>query len=1018
MFPNNTPSSLISGRLRKMPVLFLLILTLALPAAMYGQVAGGSIIGVVTDSSGAAMTGASVTARNLSTNQVEHRRTNETGYYEFPLLPAGKYQISLEAPGFQSVSSAEFELSAGTRPRFDFKLNPAGVAQSVEVTAEAPLVNASTTDLGVVIDTRKIDSLPLNGRNFLQLVGLQAGVVNAPSSSTGGRGGIEFNGSSALGNNLLLDGVDMSFGENNGASGDTAAGAGTSGALIQGISVEAIAEFKATGSAFSAEYGRSSGGVLTVVTKSGTNALHGTLFEFLRNDALDAPSFFDNRSGLAKPPLRWNQFGGNVGGPVIKDKLFYFFNYEGAIVRRNQQVTNNVATPALLALLTPALRSALSLLGPPTEATTNPQVGLSRRNDARRNDENTYLGRADWLLRNHRLAVRYNYNHQDFSQPTALTAQRQVYPQRAHNAVIQETATLHSNIVNEFRAGLNRNDLDRHYTNTENIPAYVGNIPSVSINPSLLSYIHYIATTYTLADNLTWIRGAHTFKMGFEIRNQRANRIQGNQPVHTYNTLDQLIADQPVSLTLTFGGSKGLRTTNSGYYFQDDWRVRPRLQVNLGLRYEYTPPLTGGFNIATRDPFGPFIQKGQPMWKPDRNNFAPRAGIVWDVLGNQKLVIRTGAGLTYVPPQPFYYFDMSYIDPALPFNAVLNTRDLPAGTSFAFPFSYAYVNQVAANPSLLPSSIVLSRSLADPSFRDEYSEQWNFTVQRTISKTMVAQASYVGSHGINLYSTRNVNIFVPALGRRPRPDLGDVNVREQIGRSKYHALQMQLNQRLSRGAAFDLYYTFAKSTAFSAPDSTLTTDSSVQDQFNIAGSTGPKNGEVRHRFVAVGTATIPSFRSGWQRTATRGWQIQVITSLRSGLPVNVLSGRDTAGTLVVAGQRPDLVGGVDPYLHTSDRLAMFNKDAFSTTAAAAERRFGNLGYNALRGPGSIDLDAALHRMFTFRERHQVTFRLEAFNAMNHFNPGTPTNTLSNPNFGYILSGNSGRNVQAAVKYQF
>jgi hypothetical protein len=231
--------------------------------------------------------------------------------------------------------------------------------------------------------------------------------------------------------------------------------------LINAVSIEAIQEFKATGSAFSAEYGRATGGVLNITTKSGTNKFHGTLFEFFRNDALDANSFFSNRSNLAKAPLRWNQFGGNLGGPIRTDKLFFFFNYEGAIVRRGSQITGNVATPALLDQVNPAIREGLSALPTTFTPTTNPLIGLHRRNDQLRNDEHTYLGRVDWNFGDHRLALRYSYNHQDFVNPQFLPENPQVFPNRTHNVVIQDSWTISPTMFNEVRLGCNRVDLDR-----------------------------------------------------------------------------------------------------------------------------------------------------------------------------------------------------------------------------------------------------------------------------------------------------------------------------------------------------------------------------------------------------------------------------------------------------------------------------------------------------------------------------------------------------------------------------
>jgi hypothetical protein len=263
------------------------------------------------------------------------------------LRAPGHYRLQAEATGFEKQRGAVFELAAGTRPRIDLALQVGSVTETVEVNAGAPQINTTTTDLGVVMPRERIDELPLNGRNFQDLVELQAGVVNAPGSSAGARGGISFHGSTALGTNVLLDGVDMSFGEVNGSATFTSAGGPST--LVNTVSVEAVEQFKSTGNAYSAEYGRAGGGVLNVTTRSGTNRFHGTLFEFFRNDKLNANDFFSNKNTLGKTPLRWNQYGANLGGPIKPGRLFFFINWEGARVKRQAQVTGNVATPALLA---------------------------------------------------------------------------------------------------------------------------------------------------------------------------------------------------------------------------------------------------------------------------------------------------------------------------------------------------------------------------------------------------------------------------------------------------------------------------------------------------------------------------------------------------------------------------------------------------------------------------------------------------------------------------------------------
>lgn len=990
------------------------------PVPLRAQIGGGSIIGMVTDPTAAPVASAQVSVRNVDTGVVRQTQTNETGYYEFPLLPPGRYVIEAERHGFRKAATAVFALHAGTRPRIDLSLELGQLTESVNVVAEAPAVNATTTDLGVVMTQSKIESLPLNGRNFEQLVGLQAGVLTNPSSSAGGRGGIEFHGSTALGNAIVLDGVDLSFGEVNSTASDRAAGGGQ--ALINAVSVEAIEEFKATGSAFSAEYGRAIGGVLMLTTKAGTNEFHGVVFDFFRNDKLDANSFFSNVAGLPKPPLRWNQFGGNLGGPIRRNRAFFFFNYEGAQVRRASQVTGNVATPALIAQLKPALQAVFREFSP-TELTptANPLVGFHRRNDRIKNEENTYLSRIDVDLSRRRITFRYGYNDQDITTPTLPPAMPRLFPMRLHNAVLQDSWTLGPAMFNELRLGVNRVDLNRMERNRDRVPAWIS-VAGVGVSISQPGYLHFMPTTYTLADNLSIISGKHSVKAGIDIRRVDSARDQGGQPTHMYNSLNDLIADRPNRVRLLFGGGKWLRTINYGFYLQDDWRLWRRLQLNAGLRYEYSPPFRGGFNVASSDPFGSFIPTARsPMFAADRNNWGPRVGLVFDPLGNQRFVLRAGAAVTYLPQQTIFYMDMAFLDPRLPFVADVVPAEIPGAPS-AFPFPQSFVQMVAANPALLPPGFVVPRQIVDYNRRDSYGGLWNFSLQGAVTGSLSLQASYVGSRNVKLSSPRNVNLIDPALGRRPRPEFGDVNFMENAANISYHALQLSANQRIWRGLSFDASYSFGKAIGYYVPDGTITfTLSQLQDPYNIAGSRGVKNGDIRHRVVGTFSYYLPAGRLAQTRglrTVFGGWTAQGILVRRSGLPINVLAGVLLAPNGRVDGQRPDWVGGANPYRRDSQALTWLNPTAFDIVRPRAERRFGNLGYNALRGPSGFSMDAALHKQWQLRERQRLVFRFEMFNALNHKILGNPVSTVNNPNFGKITSASGGRNIQLALKYHF
>jgi hypothetical protein len=991
------------------------VLGLAALLNAYAQIGGGSIVGVVKDPTGATVAGVKVTAHQQETNDERQVTSNAEGYYEFALLAPGHYRLTAEASGFEKLRGEMFELASGTRPRIDLSLQVGSLAETVEVKATAPLVNATTTDLGVVMPRERIDELPLNGRNFQDLVELQAGVVNAPGSSAGARGGISFHGSTALGTNVLLDGVDMSFGEVNGSASFQSAGGPST--LVNTVSVEAVEQFKSTANAYSAEYGRAGGGVLNVTTRSGTNKFHGTLFEFFRHDKLNANDFFSNKNALGKTPLRWNQYGANLGGPLKRDRLFFFFNWEGARVKRQAQVTGSVPTPALLAAVKPAVRDAIGLLPTTFTPTTNVYIGTHIRDDRSENRDDTFLTRLDAIAGPHRLAVRDSYNSQDYQSPNLAPSMPTVYPMRFNNAVVEDSLMLGPTAFNELRLGFNRVDLYRSPKDYSKMPA---SISAQGISTSLSNYIHFLPTTYTIADNFTLIRGTHSIKMGTELREVRSVRDQGGPPSYSYNSLNDLIADKPSTVGLSFGGSKGLRTLNTGFYIQDDWHASRSLQLNLGLRYEYSPPLLGGFNLQGSDPFGPFIQAQQPMFAADHNDFAPRLGVVWAPGGNQQTVVRAGAGISYVMPQAIFYYDMAYINPALPGVASLTAADVPA-QYLLFPNILPFQQQVQANPLLLPSSFRLSRSVADYNRRDTYVGMWNLAIQRQLSQTLAVQAAYVGQRTVKLISVRPLNLVNPATGARQDATLGQINFEENAANINYHALELSVNQRLWHGLNYDAYFTWSKTLGYYTPDNTITfTGSGLQDPLNIAASNGPVEGSAGKVFKNVLSYVLPGSRIGSAalRTIAGGWTLRSIVGWRSGLPFNVTSGSDLAGNGRSSGQRPDAVSGVDPYLEDHTTQNWLNPAAFSVTAVRAQKRFGNLGYNALIGPSAFSMDAGLHKTFTVRERQKVTVRIESFNTLNHTVFANPTATVNNANFGKSLSARAPRAYQMAVKYVF
>jgi len=1001
---------------------------------LWAQITGGSIVGLVTDPGGASVVNATVQATNTETNAVNKTTTNAAGSYEFPLLPVGRYVLSVEAPGFQRVTSDELLLHAGTKPRRDFAMVIGQVSDSVEVTAATTLMNVTTTELGVVIDTGKMRDMPLNGRDFKQLVSLQPG-WNAGGYAAN-RGGVEVNGTPGLGSNFMLDGIDMSFGETNGVG---LAAAGASGTRINTVSVEAIEEFKTASGAFAAEYGHSVGAVINLVTKSGTNTFHGTLFEFLRNDKLDANTFFSNRSGLPKPALRHNQYGANLGGPIWRDKLFFFFNYEGVKVRQERVISGNVPTPLMLSQITnPQLAKDLNDLMPHTfEPTSDPRIGLHRRNDKSTSDELTTLSRLDANLGRHRLGFRLAWNEQTATNPLLLPGIRQILPVPLRNWQISDFLLISPTTSNEIRFGYNHYPVARHTeaTNPADNVVEDGLPPhpkkTVALRSPAFSFYTYDLTaldtpTQTFADNFTWIHGSHSFKAGIEIRRINGKRTQFGQGAwENYNTLDDLINDRIYSLELDFGNpGKGLGFWSFGSFFQDDWKVSRRLQLNLGLRHEYYTALSGPIGLKTTDPYGPLTELGDPLWTPRYNNFGPRLGIVYDLTGRGRTVLRAGAGITFTPAQPLTYYDSAWLGSNVPAFPTVLVVDLPASLKpVSYPFPNEYLVAVRNDPSKAPPGLAAGRHVNNPDRKDEHLDMWNISVQHSFTRNFALQAAYVGNRALNLATNQNFNLVDPVTGQRPQPPLGPIYYIENAGTSWYHALQVSANQRLHHGYTLDIYYTWSKSMQYHGATAPLAGDYWSQDPNNYRGSIGPNQGNVGQRLTVVHSYEVPTAafmrKSAVERAVLGGWILQGILGARGGISENVILGTDAVGNGICGSVcRPDAVLGVSPYLHGSDPLQFLNRAAYNAVAPLAQKRFGNLGFNTVHGPNAFTWDLAIHKAFVIHEQQRLTFRLEMFNWMNHVVFNDPSTTLSDPTFGLITSGSGGRNIQLGLKYTF
>lgn len=1024
-----------TGKVPRCLLIFMLIAPLAFVGHLRAQIAQGAIVGTVTDPSGAVLAGASVTTTNVATGVVSRTSTTSVGYYDFPALPPGSYTVAIEQNGFKRVVTAPTVLHAGDTDRIDVKMVVGSATQAVEVTGAPPLLNATTTNVGTVIQAHEISQLPLNGRSFMQLLSLQPGWNNGTSGAN--RGGAQLNGMSGLGNNFLLDGVDMSFGENNGV-GLGAVGGG--GMLIDYVSIDAVEEMKASSGAASAEYSRASGGTVNLTTKSGTNQFHGAAWEYIRNDAFDTSTYFSNLNHLSKPELRQNQFGGNIGGPFLRNKLFFFFNYEGARVIRGTTISGTVPTQQLLNQISnPTLVDYIQRWAPlPTSSTTSPLAGLYYRNAAQNDTEDTTLTRIDGDFGKSHLNFRMVHNNSLLTNPQLSLKTLQYFPLPTRNYEAAWIYTISPTMVNQVRFGYNSNPIARHtaaidhsldtltpgigYLTTEQVTLAVTGLSTIQPLDSLAAN----APTKSFIDNLTWVRGEHTITVGMQYRRTDAKRVQYGQGVwYRYNSISHMMQDTVDTLSLDFGnpGKAGMNFGTYDGYVQDSWKANRHLLVNAGLHYSYFQVLKGPIGFATSDPFGPTTPLGTPLWNAKYADFAPTLGLVYDLTGNGRTIASAGYGMYYGAAQPFYNFDSNWLAANVPAFPTVSPSDLPPSLSPKFDnINGTFLDQVRNDPSTAPQGLAGGIQAPDPNHHDEYSEQWNASLERQLTASMMVKGSYVGNRVLHLYSSALENPIDPSSGTRPYANIGPVWLATYGARLWNNELQLTFRKTTSHGLAFDVFYTYGKSMEYDSGDQNFSKDTTTQDFNNIAGSIGPTNGQVAHRLSADYVYEIPTQRLTGNSLLMRGilgnWSLEGILGAHSGGALNVVTGRDAVGNGRPDGQRPDTVPGISPYLHGSNRLQFLNPAAFDTTTVLAQKRFGNLGYDTVSGPGGFTWDTGVHKTWKIYENHALTFRFEMFNMMNHVVFGNPNTTTTSPTFGRITSGSSGRQLQFALRYSF
>jgi carboxypeptidase family protein len=1077
------------------------VLTGVLVAPLCAQVATGTINGYVKDPSGAAIPGAVVTATMIEQQVVRTSTTNPEGFYTFLAMPGGTYQLTFDASGFQRSVRTELELTTNQNLRVDVSLTVGAVETQVTVTDVPPLVDTNTNTISGLVDDRRVVDLPLNGRNVIALAQLLPGVlgVSAPQQLANSKAGPTMN---VNGGRQNMNAFSFNGGFFNNPSRNTG---------MNYPPPDAVQEVRILTHNFSAEYGHNPGSVVNVASRAGTNAYHGAAWEFLRNDNFNARNFFSPRV----PALVQNQFGVAAGGPVMRNKLFFFASYQGLTDRREaqsveaivpsaaqrggdftslettlsnpvdpitgQQFRDSVTGSPCLAgnRIAPGCISpvAKNVLGFVPESPTGTIVSLA----ASPSDTHMGFGRIDWnqsdkhriygsvfIDRNSRFTPFAGGNIPGYINETAV--------QQTRHVAVNDTYTFSPTLLNEFTFAYLDTPSDELQDKTIdpselgiNMPQYVPT-GAVTIGVSGLFSVTSGFTTrmasknYQVKDSLNWIRGRHNFKIGYEgLRLQFHMGFIGS-PEFTFSgtRTGDPVADFMLGAFDNLSLNFGIRDTDNqtwfhSWYFQDQFKVTPRLTLSYGIRYEpFLPWVEKHDAINTVRPglqstvvpdappgilFPGDVPRG--LTSPDWNNLAPRIGFAWDIFGNGKTSVRGGYGVFYESINADALAQEN--PPFAGFTQVFEGRiEDPFGSVGLTPPPAAPTGQfgcvkISSYPGydcpLYP--LPVNGQFTGSNLVSPYIQSFSLSIQHQLTPTLMVEAAYAGKIGIKLEALRTYNParFVPSPVDGSPPSAQNVNDRVifepgilgpqgyLLGndfRSWYHSFQTQVVRRFSHGLSVLGAYTLSKSIDTS---STHTLGATVANPFNLRDERGRSSWDRRHAFVASWLWTLPTkFDNRLTQVLLGNWTLTGITAIQSGLPLTFTMGSDVALDGTGGAQHAQLVEGVttrDIVLDHPNRDAFyrkfFNAGAFVPTAEVPKGTYGNAGRGLISGPARSNTDFSILKDFAFREPWRLQFRSEFFNAFNQVNFSNPTTSVASGSFGRIRGAADGRIIQFGLK---
>ena len=981
-----------------MPRCAFLVFVAALPLVAQNA----SIAGTVSDPQQAPIPNVSVTLTNVDTGIAVRAYTDLEGHYEFGFVRPGYYSIKVEHPGFQAFQQRRIKLDVDQRTRVNVGLELGEATSTVNVEAGAVGVQTESSTLGTVTDTRKILEIPLNGRFILDVALLSPGTV-VPSTNNRtflavpsgvGSSGINASGTREDSTNYLLDGINLSD-------------------MVQNQIM--VQEFKVQQNSFSAEYGRNAGIIINAVTRSGANAIHGSLYEFLRNQRFDAKNYFDPPGPII--PFNRNIFGYSTGTPVIKDRTFFFTSYEGRVGLEVASIKTLVPSNAQRATITnPIIRQLLGLVPPANDPTGTYFVGSAPRD--RRQDQ--WTGRVDhnWSPKDF-IYGSFVINRDNRTEPTLqgnnLPGFGDQRPAQRYFLSLGYTRILSPSLTNELRAGFNRLRISFEEAFTEE-PSEFGItspstvFPNITV-PGAMSFGGINGepqgrgdTTYQYSDTVSWIRGKHSIRLGGEFRRFANNDLHlGTGGTLTFGTMAAFLAGTPTQATQTsLPVTPSLHVNAFGAFFQDDYKISAKLTLNLGLRWEYNGAAYEKHDRLAIYDFSnnslvPVGVNGAQPYRRRFTDFGPRVGFAFDPSGRGKTVVRGGFGIYYDQPTS---------------NIVQSLGSNP-------PFS-ASVNNTSnislSNPFAVPPVAGSAINAVDPNFRDGMVLSYNFNVQHEAAG-IVFQAAYVGSEGHHLRIFGDWNQGIN--GVRPIPGFSSITVQQSVSNSIYNGLWLSANRRLTRNLSFNTSYTFSKSIDNNSVGSS---NPQVQDYRNLRAERALSDFDARNRFVLSAVYLAPfRGRGAILSRLAQGWSVSPIVNLQSGNPFSpIIQVTDTQGSLE-AFDRPFLVPGAPLVLPIPSPNLWINPAAFFRQATG----FGDAGRNILTGPGFADADLSIAKDTKIKERVSLQFRSEAFNLFNHPNFGQPQNNLAVASFGQITATRttrgdlgSSRQIQFALKLLF